>query len=1014
MRDSVLFILPMKKLGFVLFLFMQVLWIQVSAQWKPAFSPERENPPAFWISGLTLHLTPEKTLENYAVQIRNGKFERIIPDKELRDTNNVLQLPGLHMYPSFIHLNEQIPAASRSRTGNPVYEGTRDPYVFHWNDAIRPDRHAFQQAEIQKREEMLSAGFGMGLVQVADGVVRGTASLISYGEHPWHSGILLPRAAAAFSLRKGGSQMVYPSSEAGAVALFRQLMYDLEWYEKYGKKEQENEVLNALLEQKKLPWLFVTGNKWSLIRMARLAEAWKQKIIHLGAGDEYQRIDQLRALKPHIILPLDFPEAYDVSDPLRAAELDWTQLKHWELAPSNPARCIAAGIPVALACTRKPEKFWDALRKAAFAGADTTELLRALTNNPAEWLGISTEVGSIAEGHQAFAFITQAPIFGKEKPEVLAHITLGKIHWLQPLLTTSGFVPVDVRGQWKSVHASWDFVKNKTLEIKGSFVSPKGRFYLTDTTHFPVEISLNGTTAGFHFFSQGLTGSVHMNLSAKNAGTLTGMGYDHKGDWFQITFEKIKPYTPESWDTSADERHLFNPFYVSVAAPYPFHPAGFHPDSMPVARNFVIRKATVWTGEKDGILSEADVWVQNGKIRAVGKDLKVTTGVQEINGKDMHLTAGIIDEHAHIALRNGVNETGKSVTSEVRMQDVINPDDPAIYHQLGGGVTAAQLLHGSANVIGGQAVLIKLRWGASADEMIFDGAMPFIKFALGENVKQSNWGEAFTNRYPQTRMGVEAMFRDAFRRAKAYAQSRNRPDFRRNLSLDALVEILENKRQITCHSYVRNEILMLMQVAEEMGFKINTFTHILEGYKVAEEMRKHGASGSTFSDWWAYKMEVMDAIPYNAAMMHRAGVRAALNSDDASMGRRLNHQAAKAVKYGGVSEIEAWNMVTLYPAQMLHVDNRVGSIRVGKDADLVLWTGNPMHLRSRVVYTWVDGILRFSRERDLRVHEAAAREKKRILAKMADLAARGEKVRPVTPIEVKHYHCESFEHGIEE
>ncbi|MGI9158179.1 MAG: amidohydrolase family protein, partial [Saprospiraceae bacterium] len=285
-----------------------------------------------------------------------------------------------------------------------------------------------------------------------------------------------------------------------------------------------------------------------------------------------------------------------------------------------------------------------------------------------------------------------------------------------------------------------------------------------------------------------------------------------------------------------------------------------------------------------------------------------------------------------------------------------------------------------------------------------------INFALCENVKQSNWGDNNRTRYPQTRMGVEQVFMDYFNRAREYGQlKKSGKSYRTDLELEALLEILESKRFITCHSYVQSEITMLMRVAEMYNFKLNTFTHILEGYKVADKMAKHGAGARTFSDWWAYKYEVYHAIPYNAAIMHNQGVTVAINSDDAEMARRLNQEAAKAVMYGGVSEEEAWKMVTLNPAKLLHVDDRVGSIKTGKDADLVLWTDNPLSVYARASKTWVDGALYFDAQRDAELRAAVQTERARLIQKMQAIRRNGEGAgeRPAGP--KGHYHCDSDE-----
>jgi imidazolonepropionase-like amidohydrolase len=417
------------------------------------------------------------------------------------------------------------------------------------------------------------------------------------------------------------------------------------------------------------------------------------------------------------------------------------------------------------------------------------------------------------------------------------------------------------------------------------------------------------------------------------------------------------------------------------------------------------------------VLQNTDVLIRGGKIAAIGRGLKESADtVIDATGK--HLTPGILDEHSHIAIEGGVNEGTHAVTAEVRIGDVINPDDINIYRQLAGGVTAAHLLHGSANPIGGQCQLIKLRWGAEPEELKFEGAPATIKFALGENVKQSNWGDRFTRRYPQTRLGVEEIMRDAFQAALEYEaewqrwralpereRQRSIPP-RRDLQLEALLEILRGKRLIHCHSYVQSEILMLMRLAEQFGFRVNVFTHVLEGYKVARELARHGAGASTFSDWWAYKFEVYDAIPYNPAIMHEQGVLVAINSDDAEMGRRLAQEAGKSVGYSGISEEEALKFVTLNPARMLRVDHRVGSIEVGKDADIVLWSGPPLSTRSVVEQTYVDGRCYFDRARDEQLRQRDAQLRQQLEQRALQALRQGEP--PAAPKEQRRrlYHCE--------
>ena len=396
----------------------------------------------------------------------------------------------------------------------------------------------------------------------------------------------------------------------------------------------------------------------------------------------------------------------------------------------------------------------------------------------------------------------------------------------------------------------------------------------------------------------------------------------------------------------------------------------------------LIRHATIWTSGPAGIIADGDLLVRNGKIAAVGKNLATPAGAVVVDGTGKHVAPGIIDEHSHSAVLGNVNECTNSVTCEVRVQDVINSESVNLYRQLAGGGTMMHLLHGSCNSIGGQAAVIKNKWGAPADELFYPLAPGTVKFALGENPKQANFGVDRTNRYPKTRAGVEQTIREAFLRAQDYdraftefkAGKRALPP-RRDLQLDALSEMINGKRLIHCHSYRQDEILMLMRLTESFGFRVNTFTHILEGYKVADEMATHGASGMGFTDWWGYKQEVIDAIPWNGYLMWDRGVNVGFNSDSDELARRLNTEAAKAIKYGGVPREEALKMVTLNPAKCLKIDQYVGSIEPGKDADFAIWSGEPLSPFSVCEQTWIEGRKYFDRAADLAGRDDLAKER---------------------------------------
>src|SRR5437870_7722556 len=406
----------------------------------------------------------------------------------------------------------------------------------------------------------------------------------------------------------------------------------------------------------------------------------------------------------------------------------------------------------------------------------------------------------------------------------------------------------------------------------------------------------------------------------------------------------------------------------------------------------LIQNATVLT-VSHGAIEHGSILIKDGKIAAVGQSVKAPEGAQVIDASGQFVIPGIIDCHSHIAIDGSVNEGSISVSSIANIADVLDSDDIDIYRDLAGGVTAANVLHGSANAIGGQTIVIKLRWGQPAEKLPFEGAMPGIKFALGENPKRSNFRAPGEARYPTTRMGVEETIRAAFTEARDYkkmwgdysrraaAGEKNLIPPRRDLRLEPLVEVLEGKRYVHSHCYRADEILMLLRVAKEFGFKVRTFQHVLEGYKVADEIAAAGAGASTFSDWWAYKVEAYDAIPYNAALMTRRGVVVPINSDDAEEATHLNQEAAKSMKFGGLTHDEALKLVTLNPAIQLGIDKRVGSIDVGKDADLVIYNHDPLSAYAVAQKTIVDGRVLFDREKDVANRAALEKEKKDLLEK---------------------------------
>jgi imidazolonepropionase-like amidohydrolase len=945
----------------------------------------------------TIVTNAQTTLQNATLVIRQGKIVSagtVAPPPDAV----IINCTGKYIYPSFIDVYTDYGMPARTPPppgaggfGGPSQITSTTKGAFGWNAAVRAETDASRLFLVNdaKAKELRTNGFGLVLTHVNDGIVRGNGALVTLGNEKENMVMLNNRASAHYSINKGSSTQDYPNSQMGCIALLRQTYYDAQWYRTKPDEEGSNLSLKAFNDLQGLPQFFEAGDKWVAVRAAKIAREFNSQYIIVGGGNEYQRINEIKNLNSSFVLPINFPAAQDVEDPNDARLVSLSDMKHWEMAPGNPAAFEKAGIPFVLTAfgLRDASAFAVNLRKAIQNGLSESKALEALTVSPAKMLGIASMVGSLEAGKLANFLITSGPVF-KEKTVLYQNWVQGKPF----LLKEEG---------WKDARATYDFILGSDtyrLDLSGDAAKPTAQVMGKDTVK--ADLKMNDRLVNLSFALKKDSGRI-TRLSGVNYGdNWSGNGQLPNGQWVKWSATKAKDFIAKA-DSARRE------FNRKPDAPgkmmYPFNGYGW--TEAATAANTLIKNATVWTNEKEGRLENTDVWLQDGKITAVGKNLNAP-GATIIDGTGKHVTAGIIDEHSHIASSGGINECSQSVTAEVRMGDIINPEDINIYRQLSGGVTSSHILHGSCNTIGGQTQLIKMRWGRTAEEMKFAGWDGFIKFALGENVKRS--GSQQNNRFPDTRMGVEQVLEDAFTRAREYEKAGATK--RKDLELDALLEILNKKRFITCHSYVQSEITSIMRVAEKFGITVNTFTHILEGYKVADKMKQHGAAASTFSDWWSYKMEVIDAIPQNPYLMYKNGLTVAINSDDAEMARRLNQEAAKSVKYAGIDEQEALKMVTLNPAIMLHVADKTGSIKAGKDADLVIWNTHPLSIYARAEKTIVDGIVYFDREKDMQLRTEMAKEKNRLVFKMINAKKTGERTGPAAPSLTEQNFCEDDHH----
>jgi imidazolonepropionase-like amidohydrolase len=960
-----------------------------------------------WYAFTNAHIHPDTAAVVFgSMIIKDGRIVSVGESLTIPSGAVVVDVQGRHIYPAFVDLYSDygLQSTHSSSETTPPQRGNRNtewisdrPGAFGWNAAMRTDYQAFNGFEPDDKSAELyrKAGIGAVLTHNMDGISRGTSALVTTGNEHAQIELIQSKGAHHLSFKKGTSKTAYPGSLMGCIALLRQTYMDGQWYG--ANKDITDLSLEAWNSVQSLPQIFEVRDWQEVLRAQAIAREFGKTYIYQGVGDAYRATELLKNTGATFIVPLNFPEPFAITGPFDARQISLQDLKHWEWAPANPGAMLRAGIPFVLTANglNKLDQLFPALRKAIAHGLPENAALHAMTAGPAKLLGFDQELGSLSKGKRANFLIFSGTIFDEESVLYETWVN-GKPFVIQPAdePDLDGKFDLSVgESQWR-------------LEVRGGAKKNEMEIIVHDTVRIAVKSTWDRDRIHLQFKSPNDSAGLYLLSGYSTKGKWSGRGTDPAGNW--IDWQAVYRDTVMVKADRDKKNKPFEPASLSSIT-YPFLPYG-NKEKL-VAQNWLIRNATLWTNDRIGILQETDMLIRDGFIVQIGKNLAAGNAII-IDAKGKHVTPGIIDEHSHIAISKGVNECTQENTGEVRIGDVVDSEDINIYRQLSGGVTTAQLLHGSCNPIGGQSALIKLRWGSSPEAMKFEGAPGFIKFALGENVKRGN--SSSNNRYPNTRMGVEQVYMNAFSRAKEYEiqkkDNTQKTTFRPDLEMETMLEIINKQRFITCHSYVQSEINMLMHVAEHFGFKVNTFTHILEGYKVADKMAKHGAGGSSFSDWWAYKFEVYDAIPYNGALMHQEGIVTAFNSDDPEMARRLNQEAAKAVLYGDVSEEEALKFVTLNPAKLLRIDHRVGSLKPGKDADFVIWSDHPLSIYAVAEATFIDGIKYFDRATDLKMREEIRLERQRLIEKMK--ANSGGKGRAVSPKVERHYHCDTVEDEI--
>ncbi len=969
--------------------------------WAVVLQAEPPAPPPYYaIQNVRVVSGAGSPIEGATVLLADGLIEAVGKNVKIPGDARVIDGKGLSLYPGLIDAMTTMAQKQAESSGDarparaPAVMGPEDrPATTPW---VNPTEQLAEDARIEKWRK---AGFTAAVTAPEKGIFCGQAALIDLVDKPDRQAVVATPVAQRLNFTGEGELRAFPGSLMGVFAYVKQVFLDADNYAKvkaaYNKDprgrvrpeyDRTLEPIEAAVVEK-TPFLMPANLGREIDRALAMQRELRVPVILYGGQGAYDRAGALRAAKIPVLVNLNWPKEEKNRDP--EAETPLRTLAHRRLAPTTPGvlakeRAAFAFYSGGLATT---SEVFESVRAAVEEGLTNDAALAALTSNAASILGVGDRLGTIEKGKIAnLVLATDWP--WAEGVEVRAVFVDGRMYQERKSDEPTEAPKSDVSGTWTiTMHTprgarelKADVTMSKEGKVTGKVTGERGEYAMEDGR-------MSGDQLRFKTTRETTTSSWTLNVEGeKLAGTTTSgsMTMDISGTRTAKGDASASADKGKDKDKKKDEVPVDELRRTRAQAQGPAKKMG----------TFAITNAQIWTMSGPTI-ERGTVVVSNGKIRAVGSDVKVPGGAEVIDAKGGAVIPGIIDCHSHIAIEGGVNEGTLAVTAMVEIGDVLNPDDVGIYRALAGGVTSANLLHGSANPIGGQNQVIKLRWGADAEGLKFTGAPSGIKFALGENPKRSNFNASANGvpaRYPATRMGVMDVIREAFTEAREYQRewadynkgARNgiKPTLpRRDLEMEALVEILEGERLVHSHCYRADEIVQLLDLAEEFGFRVATLQHVLEGYKIADEIAEHGAGASSFSDWWGYKVEAYEAIPHNAALMTERGVVVSINSDSGEEMRHLNQEAAKAVKWGGMNEIDALKLVTINPAKQLRIDDRVGSIEVGKDADLVLYNGHPLAISSVVQKTWIDGDLYFDQEADQLRQVAVAAMKERMAGK---------------------------------
>lgn len=1049
------------SLSFALLLISLAAHAQGTGSTRPIIGLRKDHDQTIALIGGTVVVRADEVIADATILLQGSTIVAVGKRSSVKIPAGCEEIDceGQMIYPGLVDAwgEIEVPDPPRDR-GTPYWNGNVIPQR-NASSALGDDDSA--------NAKLRSQGICVRLIVPSSGIVQGASCAVLTSDKPGRDRLLADRIwqHVQLTVPRDRSRDPYPNSPMGAVALLRQSLYDALWYrdaqETYRRsanvpRPEANAALAILSSDiRDLTFVIDAPNERMAIRANDLAREFSLQLVIKGSGREYRSLEAIVAAARPILVPVNFPAPPNVGVEVVEQKTTQAQLLQWKLGPENPARLVNAGATICLttADLDDPGDFLKQIRVAVARGLDSQKALAAMTSIPAKLMGLESKCGSVSVGKLANLLITDGDLFEK-KTKVLKTWIAGEKYEIE-----KSAQPKIPSGQWiASLSVASGTPLQLSLQItskgKAKFASAVASSITDKDGGIELENAvrerhrLSGTIDFSRLDEQWPTGRSRVSVlftkdpDTKSEDTKSDNAESDNAESDDKTNDKQIVQLSSSWPDGSGSLSIAVPVESKsepqrssaseaesddkdgnkdkaetkpkaeaktlvdsdnpIDVVYPLAEYGL---SKPIAAKgpLIMRGATIWTSGPAGKLENADMLIRDGKIVAIGVGIAAPEDAEVIRVDGKHIAPGIIDCHSHIATDGGINESGQAITAEVRIKDFIDESEPAIYRQLASGVTAVNILHGSANPIGGQNCVIKLRWGESMEGLVMKEAPKGIKFALGENVKQSNGSGS--GRYPGSRMGVEQIIRDQLMAARFYEAEHRRyregertglPP-RTDLQLEALAEVLRGERWIHCHSYRQDEIVAFLDLLDEFQVQVGTLQHVLEGYKVADRLKQHGAMASTFADWWGYKFEAFDAIPFNGAVMHHEGVTVSFNSDDAELATHLNTEAAKAMKYGGINEQDALKFVTLNPALQLRIAEHTGSLEVGKDADFAVWSAAPLSTTARCEQTWIDGRQYFSleqdaalRERDLKVRAQLIQE---ILVARAgmDNAASGDK-----------------------